>query len=165
MEVTRKPTRFSPTSVRCVESLPGAVRATSSDLDVKGCCCHGMQEIWGCRSSAGRSRGPCRVRSQCHSSLQLPNGATRLSDPSTSRYSTSMADVACFSSAGRVWRQYCFAHLAWELLQARSSRRAATPCIEISRDPTSAAGRKSASRTVTVGTSGQPLEDRQPGCK
>lgn len=54
-----------------------------------------------------------------------------------------MADVVCFSSAVRIWRQYCRPHVASKLQaeQAHPSRRAAAvPCIDLSLSiaPTSA---------------------------
>ena len=46
-----------------------------------------------------------------------------------------MADVVCFSSAVRIWRQYCRPHVASKLQaeQAHPLRRAAAvPCIDLS---------------------------------
>jgi hypothetical protein len=97
--------RLSSSPVLCNESaccsriIPRPLRASS----------HNMQRIWGCRPSAGRSRGPCRILPNAVallSILQLPARATRLSLILLDLLERAMVDIACFSSADRIWRQY-----------------------------------------------------------
>jgi hypothetical protein len=62
-------------------------------------------------------------------------GATRLEVILPRPLECAMADVVCFSSAVRIWRQYCRPHVASKLQaeQAHPSRRAAAvPCIDLS---------------------------------
>jgi len=72
---------------------------------------------------------------QLESASTAANRATRLEVILPRPLERAMADVVCFSSAVRIWRQYCRPHVASKLQaeQAHPSRRAAVvPCIDLS---------------------------------